>query len=146
VTLNLTGTGFGSTLSDDAGNYQFVSLVPGGNYTVTPSKSALTPGTQGIDTVDVIAVQRQFLNLGIPLSGCRLTAADVNGVSGVDTVDVVAVQRFFLGFTTGIGNAGKYLFNPASRTYPTVGSNQTGQDYDTLIFGDVANGFVHRPE
>jgi len=52
--------------------------------------------------VDVIATQRHFLNLGTPLSGCRLTAADVNGINGVDTIDVIAIQRFFLGFSTGI--------------------------------------------
>ena len=83
VTLTLTGTVSGSTLSDGSGNYTFSSLPSGGNYTVTPTKTALTPGSAGINTVDVIATQRHFLNIGTPLSGCRLTAADVNG----DTVD-----------------------------------------------------------
>jgi hypothetical protein len=62
----------------------------------------------------------------------------------VDTVDIIAIQRFFLGLTTGIANAGKYQFTPASRTYPAVGSDQTGQNYDTLIFGDVASPFADR--
>ena len=113
---------------------------------MTPSKAALPPGTAGITTVDVIAIQRHFLGLGTPLSGCRLSAANVNGVGGVDTVDVIATQRFFLGVTTGIGNAGKYNFNPLNRTYTAVVGNQTGQNFDALIFGDVASGFVHRPE
>jgi hypothetical protein len=30
-----------------------------------------------------------------------------------------------------------------SRSYPGVVSDQTGQNYDALIFGDVASGFVH---
>src|SRR4029079_1497252 len=76
----------------------------------------------------------------------RLTAADVNGLNGVDTVDAIAIQRFFLGLSTGIDNAGKYKFTPGSRSYPTVGTNQTSQDYDALVFGDVASGFIHRPE
>jgi hypothetical protein len=71
-----------------------------------------------------------------------LTAADVNGYTFVDTVDVIAVQRFFLTLSTGIGNTGKYKFNPASRSYPGVVTNQTGQNYDALIFGDVATPFV----
>jgi hypothetical protein len=110
---------------------------------VTPSKAALAPGSSGIDTVDVIAIQRHFLNLGTPLSGCRLTAADVNADTLVDTVDVIAVQRFFLTLTTGIGNTGKYQFNPVNRSYPGVVSNQTGQNYDALILGDVAATYVH---
>ena len=133
----------GSALSDGAGNYQFSSLAAGGNYTVTPTKSTLAPGSAGIDTVDVVAIQRHYLNLGTPLSGCRLTAADVNADTFVDTVDVIAVQRFFLTLSTGIGNTGKYKFNPANRSYPGLVTDQTGQNYDALIFGDVASGFVH---
>jgi len=143
VTLTLSGDGSGSTVSDGSGNYTLSSITSGGNYTVTPSKAALAPAAIGIDTVDVIAIQRQFLNLGTPLAGCRLSAADTNGIGGIDTVDVIATQRFFLGFSTGIGNVGKYQFNPVNRAYPGLGTNQTGQNYDTLIFGDVATGFVH---
>ena len=69
VTLNLTGSASGSTLSDGSGNYQFSSLASGGSYTVTPSKAALAPGSAGINTVDVIATQRHFLNLGTPSVG-----------------------------------------------------------------------------
>jgi plastocyanin len=146
VTVTLTGDAGGSTLSDGSGNYQFLSLPFGGSYIVTPTKAALAPGSPGINTVDVIAVQRHFLNLGTPLTGCRLAAADVNGLNGINTVDVIAIQRFFLGLTTGIANVGKYQFTPTSRSYLGVVSDQTGQNYNTLIFGDVATTFVHRPE
>jgi hypothetical protein len=144
VTLALTGSASDSTLSDGAGNYQFTSLVSGGNYTVTPSKAARLPGSPNINTVDVIATQRHFLNIGSPLSGCRLSAADVNGDTGINTVDVIAIQRFYLSLTTGIANVGKYQFAPVSRNYPGVVSNQTGQNYDTLIFGDVVPNFAER--
>jgi len=64
----------------------------------------------------------------------------VNGVGGIDTVDVIAVQRFFLGFSTGVANVGRYQFNPANRSYSALVTNQTGQNYDALIFGDVVTG------
>jgi hypothetical protein len=76
-----------------------------------------------------------------PLSIC-LTAADVNGSNGIDTVDVIAIQRFFLGLSTGIANTGKYKFAPVNRSYVGLVTNQTGQNYDTLIFGDVASPFA----
>jgi len=91
--------------------------------------------------VDVVATQRHFLNIA-SLSGCRLTAADVNEDSNVTTVDVVAIQRFFLGLTIGTANVGKYKFIPASRTYARVVTDQINQNYDTLILGDVATPFV----
>ena len=143
VTVTLSGDASGATSTDGSGNYTLSSIPSGGNYTVTPSKAALSPGASGIDTVDVIAIQRHFLTLGTPLSGCRLTAANVNGDTSIDTVDVIAVQRFFLTLSTGIGNTGKYKFNPVNRGYPGLVTDQTGQNYDTLIFGDVAGSFVH---
>jgi hypothetical protein len=142
VALSLTGSSSNSTFSDANGNYTFSSLTAGGTYTVTPSKTALSLGTTGIDTVDLIAVQRHFLHLGTPLSGCRLTDSDVNGDSVINSVDITAIHRFFLGLSTGTGNVGKYQFSPASRSYPNLGSDQTNQNYDTLILGDVASPFV----
>ena len=143
VTLTLSGSASGMSSSNASGNYLF-SVPSGGSYTVTPAKAARTPGSANINTVDVIATQRHFLNLGPPLSGCGLTAADVNGDSSVNTVDVIAIQRFFLGLSTGIANTGKYQFTPVNRTYTGIVGNQTGQNYDTLVFGDVAAPFVER--
>ena len=142
VTLTLTGDASDSTLSDGSGNYTFSSLASGGSYTVTPSKAALTPGSAGIDTADVIATQQHYLNIVLLLPGCGRDAADVNGDNRIDTSDVVAIQRFFIGRTFGIANTGKYQFTPVFRSYTGVTSNQTAQNYDTLVFGDVAAGFV----
>src|SRR5207244_2359909 len=119
VTLTLTGSSSGSTSSDGSGNYTLSSAPSGGSYTVTPTKAALATGSAGITTVDVIAIQRHFLNIAL-LSGCRLTAGDVNSSSTIDTVDAIAVQRFFLALSTGIANTGKYQFNPVTRNYPGV--------------------------
>jgi hypothetical protein len=143
VTLNLTGTGSGTTLSNASGNYIFGSVGAGGSYTITPIKSPLPPGSAGISTVDVLAVQRHFLGLTLIPPGCRLTAADINGDSAITTVDVIAIQRFFLGFTSGTANAGRYKFTPANRSYSAISANQTGQNYDAIVFGDVSSSFVH---
>ena len=144
VTITVTGTSGGSTVSDSLGNYQTISLPSSGSYVVTPTKSVVTPGTSAINTVDVIAIQRHFLNVGPTLTGCRQSAADVNGDSAINTIDVVAVQRFFLGLSTGIANTGKYQFAPTSRSYVGLISDQAGQNYDALVLGDVATSFVHR--
>ena len=137
VTLTLTGSMSGSTLSDGSGNYAFWS-INGGSYTVTPSKAGLAPGSNGINTMDVLAVQRHFLFQIAPLTGCPLAAADVNGDSNITTVDVVAIQRFFLGLSAGTANVGRYQFNPTNRSYSSLTSDQTAQNYDTIVFGDVA--------
>ena len=141
VTLTLTGTASGTTLSNSSGNYMF-SVPSGGSYTVTPSKAPVTAGTFAINTTDVIAVQRHFLQIGTPLTGCRLLAADVNGDSLVNTIDVTAIQRFVLVLSTGTANVGNYKFTPINRTYQNITTNQTSQNYNALVFGDVAAPFV----
>ena len=132
-------------MSDGSGNYTFSALPSGGNYVVTPTKAALTPGSAGINGVDVLAVQKHFLGITLLPVGCRRDAADVNGDGVINGVDVLAIQKFFLGLTSGTANVGKYQFTPVNRTYTGLVSNQTAQNYDALIFGDVASGFVHRP-
>jgi hypothetical protein len=146
VTLTLTGSASSSTLSSGSGTYQFTSLAAGGSYTVTPSKARLTPGSTGIDTFDVLAAQLHYLNTVVIPPGCRRDAADVSGDGLIDTFDVIAIQRFFIGRPTGFFNVGKYRFTPAVRSYTPLNNSVTGQDYDTLIFGDIVGGFVHRPE
>ena len=75
VMMTLSGSATGTTATDALGNYSF-AVDPGGSYTVTPSKPALTPGTAGINTTDVLAIQRHFLGITVIPAGCRLTAAD----------------------------------------------------------------------
>jgi len=58
------------------------------------------------------------------------------------TIDVIAIQRFFLGLSTGIANTGRYKFTPASCNHALLVTDQTGQNYDTLLFGDVASPFA----
>lgn len=140
--MTLTGTVAGAAVTDSSGSYQFPSLIAGGNYTVTPSKADLTPGSAGISTVDVVAVQRHFLDLASLPPGCQRTAADVTGDSAISTVDVVGIQRFFLGSPNGIARTGQYTFSPASRTYSGPVNNQPGQDYDSFVFGDVVAPFA----
>ena len=142
VTLTLAGSSGGATLSDGSGNYQFLSLPGGGSYTVTPAKAAVAPGSPGINTVDVVAIQRHFLQISL-LTGCRLVAANVNGDNTVNTVDALAIRQFYFGHPSA--NVGTYLFTPASRAYPSAVSDQTGQNYDVLILGDVASPFADRP-
>jgi hypothetical protein len=73
-------------------------------------------------------------------------AADVTGNSVADTLDVLGVQRFFLGFTTGTFNTGKYQFSPPSRSYSGVITDQTAQNYDAFVYGDVQTPFIPRPD
>ena len=137
VTILLNYLPYQTTNSN--GQYGAVFKAGCNNCRFTPSIADRTPASPGIDTIDVLAVQRHFLSIGPPLSGCRLTAADVNGDAFINSIDVIAIQRFILGFFTGIANVGKYQFTPHSRCF----NPQPNQNFDTLVFGDVAAPFIY---
>ena len=99
VTLTLTGSISGSTLSDGSGNYAF-GVINGGSYAVTPTKTGLAPGSNGINTVDVLAAQRHFLQI-VLLTGCPLAAADVNGDSNVTTLMSLPFSDFSSAYRPG---------------------------------------------
>ena len=146
VTLTLTGSASITTTSDASGNYTLASLPSGGNYLVTPAKAPVTPGGSGsaINTIDIVAIQRHYLSVTIIPPGCRRSAGDVNGDAFINTIDAVAVQRFYLNVGTGIASTGQYRFNPVNRTYQGISTNQTGQNYDAYILGDVAAPYASR--
>lgn len=142
VTITRTSSGGDfSTVTDNSGNY-FMSGSSCVDNTLTPNKAARPPGSNGIDTADVVAVQRHFLVIGAPLTGCRLTAADCAAPAGITIGDVIAIQRYVLSLTTGIGNVGQYSFTPPSRSYSFPIGNQSGQNYDAIVFGDVSAPFA----
>jgi hypothetical protein len=41
---------------------------------------------------------------------------------------------------------GNFQFTPENRSYPAAVTDQTGQNYDALIVGDVAFPFADRPD
>ena len=146
VTMTLTGGPGGTTVTAANGTYSFTGLPGGINYTVTPSKAARPLGSSGINAVDVIAIQKHFLQIPPALLACHLLAADVTPplMGNPNGVDTLAVQKFFLSLS-GTASTGFYNFTPATRTYTPLNANQTGQDFEARILGDVIGGFVNPP-
>ncbi len=140
ATLTAAGTTGTSTVTNGSGGY-LLNLTAGGNYTITPTKAARPPASSGINTADVVAVQRHLLSISL-LTGCRFTAGDCAAPPGINTTDVIAIQRFLLGLSTGLGNVGQYSFTPANRVYAPL-SNQSAQNYDVVVFGDVSPAFAN---
>jgi hypothetical protein len=125
VTVTVSGDATQAAFTDSTGNYSF-NLNQGGSYTVTPTHANLPPASTGINTVDVVAIVRNYL-LGDPL-GCP-GAGDVNGDGRINTVDILAVQRFTLGIPSA--HVGEYTFAPVSA--PAVAE----QDFTATLTGDV---------
>jgi hypothetical protein len=129
-----------SAVTLGAGPGQGTYLLSGfgsSSYTVTPSK---TGGVNGLSSFDSAQIGRYVAGV-ITLTGNQLTVADVSGNGTLSSFDAAQIGRFVAGLNNS-GSTGNWIFIPVNRTYPSVTSNITGQDFIALLMGDVTGNWV----
>jgi stage V sporulation protein SpoVS len=137
--LRLEGEQIHSGLSDDSGAYS-ISNVPEGDYTLTPSKSDQVTGISAYDASQVLQHAAGLLTL----NGHAFTAGDVNKSGQVTSMDAFyilqkAVDLISLPFT---GAGVVWDFDPESRTYTGLNSDQVHQDFTGILLGDVSGNWT----
>jgi hypothetical protein len=158
VTMSLTGATIpnGVTLAD--GSYSLSNIPPGGTYSVTSSKTNDTPPANGVNVLDLIAIQKHIANIPGALldSPYKLLAADVNADKSIDVRDLIAIQTFIVAPATGLP-AGVWRFVPADysfpnpqapwdapayRSYSNLVANASSGDFVAIKLGDVDNSWT----
>ena len=137
--LTLAGDRFYTGTSISGGTYA-VSGVAAGNYTMVPSKSGDTGGISAYDASLVL----QHAAGSASLTGAAATAADVDSDGSITAMDAFyilqkAVDLIPLPFP---GSGVVWKFQPASRSYPGLSSDQVGQDYTAILLGDVSGNWA----
>jgi hypothetical protein len=119
-----------------AGTYALSGFGLGG-YTVTPSKSGGQNGA--ISAFDSARIAQHVTAVSF-LTGAALTAADVTGNGLVQSFDAAKIAQYVAGVPQN-SQAGMWKFVPVSRSYASVSSNITGQDYSALLMGEVSGNW-----
>ena len=83
--------------SEKSGNYMFVDLPEGDNYTVRPQKN--DDVNNGITTADIVLIQKHILGIQKFSSAYQYIAADVNGSQNVTAADISEIRKLILGIT-----------------------------------------------
>jgi hypothetical protein len=139
VLVTAVGPTTESDTTDQTGNYQLDNLVPGGTYTVTPSKSGDVNGISPFDATMIlrhVAANGQGANA---LNANQQIAADTNGDGNITPFDATLILRYIAGGgpSANTGQVGTWKFVPPNRTYSPLLGSQTGQDYEAILVGDV---------
>lgn len=142
VTLTVSGDASTTATTDSNGNYLITSLTSGGSYVVTPSKATLAAGTHGIDTGDVVSIQKHTLGFQ-QLTGWAKTSADVDLSGTIQTADALAVSSFYRTHGSGYSNTGQHKFSATSTTYTAITTNQTGKNHTCYVLGDTVPPHVY---
>ncbi|MFN0278917.1 MAG: dockerin type I repeat-containing protein [Pyrinomonadaceae bacterium] len=121
---------------------------PGGNYTLTGFGSgaytivaAKSDGQNGITSFDAAKIA-QYAAGAATLTGNQLIVADVSNNGSVTSFDAAQVARYAAAMPP-YGFTGTWKFLPASRTYASVVSNLTGEDYIGLLMGEVSGNWIN---
>ncbi len=151
TTVAWSGASSGSMVTGTSGTYSISNLVPGGNYTVSPSKANDTTTNNGITTLDLVLMQRHILNIDTLNSPYKIIAADVNNSSSVTTLDLVLARTVILQtsltFPSGrlwyMVDAAHSFSNPlvpwpypSTKNFPSA-SSMSNQDFYGIKLGDV---------
>ena len=82
-------------MTNEDGEYAFVNMPIGGNYDVIPSKNG--DDSNGVNTIDLIRIQRHILGLNPFTDPYQMIAADINGDGKVNGADLVELRKLILG-------------------------------------------------
>lgn len=146
---NVTITGAGSPTvmatttapGPTAGQYTLTGFGAG-SYTVTPTK---TGGVNGITSFDAAKIAQHVAGIS-SLTGNQLIVADVSGNGVISSFDAAMIAKFVAGppyGSPGVGATGTWRFIPVNRSYATVTTNISGEDYIALLMGEVSGNWTN---
>lgn len=126
VTVAAVGETVQMALTDADGAYSAAGLAKGYDYDITASKN--DDVKNGINTLDLIKIQRHILGIEEFVTGHQYVAADVNNDQRVRASDLLALRKVILGVSTEFPNGQEswrflpagYEFGDLQQTFPFV--------------------------
>ncbi len=115
VTVELDGADIEDQMTNIEGAYAFPSMPLGGSYIVSPTKD--DDYRNGVNTMDLVLIQRHILGLEIIESPYKLLAADVNSDEAIKPSDLLTLRKLILGVTNEFAESGSWKFIDAAYTF-----------------------------
>lgn len=150
--IKVTGNnvpGIPSIFTQSPGTFNFPGLPMGNNYTVTPSKD-IKP-LNGVNTYDLVLIQKHLLNIQKLNSPYKMIAADANKSNSISVADIVELRKLILKINSNFTNNTSWRFIDKSVTLPAnpfpvnpnwevaqvVGSSSATANFVGVKVGDV---------
>lgn len=92
------------------GTFPLVNVPAGVNFKIWVEKDVKV--TNGVSTLDVIAMRKHILGLQLIESPYSKIAADVNGSGSISTLDLIKIQKVILFVDSGFGDVPSWQFIP----------------------------------
>jgi len=138
VVMAISGGTSDTDSTNASGYYQFTDLQAGLNYTVIPSRpDESCPYFPVIIMYDAALVAQCVVGT-IECDSCQQKAGDVDENGVLQMFDAALIAQCAVGMPKlPQSHAGEWRFDPASRSYTPLDSNQMNEDYLATLLGDV---------
>ncbi len=137
-----------STAQD--GKYGFNNGIPGLNYALSAAKNG--DYLNGVNTLDLVLIQRHILGIEPFTDPYKMIAADANNDGKVTAADLVELRRLILGIVVGLSKNTSWRFPVENQNMsvaypfpfvekidlPNIGSDKMDQNFVAVKIGDVS--------
>ncbi|AEE52691.1 MopE-related protein [Haliscomenobacter hydrossis] len=140
VTVTLSGQSSMSATTNAAGDYSFVNLTQGGDFTVTPQldKNHLN----GVSTFDLVLIQKHILGVQALNSPYKLIAADANNSKSISTLDMIQIRKLILNIDQSFANNTSWRFVDATYRFPNPANPWSGNIPEVVSMNDLATNIT----
>ncbi|NRA50740.1 MAG: hypothetical protein HRU12_16525, partial [Phaeodactylibacter sp.] len=135
VEVNLSGQNGGWLVTGADGSFTFEGLIPGQDYTVTPSRDG--DDLNGVSTFDLLLMNKHILGIQPFSTPYEIIAADVNNSGNVSTLDMIVLRKLILGDELELNNNTSWRFVEADYIFPNPSDPWAEQFPEVLNINDI---------
>jgi uncharacterized repeat protein (TIGR01451 family) len=137
VDVFLTGGMTSDMRTGETGAYAFSGLTPGGDYTITPVRN--DNHRNGVNTLDLIKVNKHILG-SVPFTDpYQLIAADVNQSNSVTAMDLIHIRKLLLGTYPEFPGSRSWRFFAADHEFADPGNPWAVALPEVLNYNNVSS-------
>lgn len=133
VVVELSGGEVADEVTAADGMYEFADMPMGGSYEIVPTKD--DDHRNGVNTLDLVLIQRHILELELLDSPYKMIAADINKDGSLKASDLLSLRKLILGVSDNFPNNTSWRFIDEAHEFASVEgtlAEQYAETYDIV--------------
>jgi len=116
VNIQVSGDGVKTGKTNVSGDFDFINLAPGYDYSVAPFKN--NDPINGVTTFDLVLISKHILRVRLLDSPYKMIASDANNSGTITTLDLIQFRKLILRLDENLKENTSWRFIPVSYEFP----------------------------
>lgn len=134
ATVDLSGPHDTSATANTSGAYTLAANQTGSYVAVLAKQGDIRSAISSLDATRIL----QHITTAITLSEAQRIAADVDLDGAITPLDAGRIARYVASLSGDLASVGRWTFSPQSRSYASLTSDQSAQNFGSYLYGDVS--------